>query len=76
MKNDQVTVKPLWNEGSSIAEEIVKYTNTTSPDLVVITSGLDATSKPKYIGPHTQKVIHCSKAPVLTIKKMVVPAAV
>ena len=70
LKEDQVTVKPLWNEGPGIAEEIVKYTSNSSPDLVVITSVLDVTSKPKYIGPHTQKIIHCSKAPVLTIKKM------
>ena len=76
LTNDQVTVKPFWNEGNSIADEIVKYTNTTSPDLVVITSGLDVTSKPKYIGPHTQKVIHGSKAPVLIIKKIVVPTFV
>ena len=76
LKEDQVTVKPLWNEGPGIAEEVVKYTSTSSPDLVVITSVLDVTSKPKYIGPHTQKIIHCSKAPVLTIKKMLVPSAV
>jgi len=76
LKNDQVTVRPLWNEGSSIAEEIIKYTNTTAPDLVVVTSVLDVTSKPKYIGPHTQKIIHCSKVPVLTIKKIVVPTYV
>jgi len=76
LNNDQVIVKSIWSEGSSIADEIIKFTNTTSPDLVVVTSGLDVTSKPKYIGPHAQKIIHCSKAPVLSIKKITVPAFV
>ena len=76
LKKDQVTVKPLWSEVGSIADEIVKYTNTTSPDLLVVTSALDVTTKPKYIGPHAQKIIHCSKAPVLSIKKITVPTLV
>jgi nucleotide-binding universal stress UspA family protein len=76
LKKDQVIAKPLWTEGNSIADEIVKYTNTTNPDLVVVTSALDVTSKPKYIGPHAQKIIHCSKAPVLSVKKLSVPSLV
>jgi nucleotide-binding universal stress UspA family protein len=76
LKKDGVVAKPLWVEGNSIAEEIVKYINNTSPDIVVVTSALDATSKPKYIGPHAQKIIHCSKAPVLSIKKLSVPSLV
>ena len=76
LKNDQVTAKPLWSEGISIADEIVKHVNRTNPDLVVVTSALDVTSKPKYIGPHAQKIIHCSKVPVLSIKKLSVPSLV
>lgn len=73
LQNDAVTVKPFWSEGNSIAEEIVRYSNNTS-DLVVVTSGLDVTSKPKYVGPHAQKIIHCSRVPVLSIKKNSVPS--
>jgi len=76
LKKDQVIAKPLWNEAGSIPDEIVKYTNTTNPDLLVVTSALDVTSKPKYIGPHAQKIIHSSKAPVLSIKKITVPSFV
>lgn len=76
LKKDQVTTRAFWNEGIGIADEIVRYTNNTSTDLVIVTSGLDVTSKPKYIGPHAQKIIHCSKSPVLSIKKNTVPSFV
>lgn len=76
LNKDEVTAKPLWVEGQSIADEIVRYANKTNPDLVVVTSALDVTSKPQYIGPHAQKIIHCSKVPVLSIKKLSVPSLV
>jgi len=74
LKKDQVIAKPLWSDGFSIADEIVKYANKTGPDIVVVTPALDVTSKPRYIGPHAQKIIHCSKVPVLSIKKLNVPS--
>lgn len=76
LKKDQVTAKSLWIEGQSIADEIVRYANKSSPDLVVVTSALDVTSKARYIGPHAQKIIHCSKVPILSIKKLSVPSLV
>lgn len=76
LQKDQVTAKSLWIEGQGIADEIVRYANKTNPDLVVVTSALDVTSKPRYIGPHAQKIIHCSKVPVLSIKKLSVPSLV
>jgi nucleotide-binding universal stress UspA family protein len=76
LKKDGVITKALWSEGHSIADEIVNYTNKTNPDVVIVTSALDVTSKPRYIGPHAQKIIHCSKAPVLSIKKLSVPSLV
>lgn len=76
LSKDEVVAKTLWSDGNSIAEEILKYTNKTNPDLVIVTSALDVTSKPKYIGPHAQKIIHCSKAPLLSIKKLSVPSLV
>jgi nucleotide-binding universal stress UspA family protein len=76
LKKDQVTAKSLWIEGQGIADEIVRYANKTNPDLIVVTSALDVTSKPRYIGPHAQRIIHCSKVPVLSIKKLSVPSLV
>lgn len=76
LKNDQVVAKPLWTESNSIADEIVKYASITHPDLVVVTSALDVTSKPKYIGPHAQKIIHSSRTNLLCIKKLSIPSLV
>lgn len=74
LKKDGVVAKPFWSEGHSIADDIVNYANKTNPDVVVITSALDVTSKAKYIGPHAQKIIHCTKSPLLSIKKLSVPS--
>lgn len=76
LQKDKVTAKSLLIEGQSIADEIVRYANKTNPDLVVVTSALDVTSKARYVGPHAQKIIHCSKVPVLSIKKLSVPSLV
>jgi nucleotide-binding universal stress UspA family protein len=74
LEKDKVISKVSWSEGSTIADEILRYANSTNPDLVVVTSALDVTSKPKYIGPHAQKIIHCSRAPLLSIKKIGIPS--
>lgn len=76
LKNDQVVAKALWTESNSIADEIIKYASITHPDLVVVTSALDVTSKPKYIGHHAQKIIHSSRTNLLCIKKLSVPSLV
>jgi nucleotide-binding universal stress UspA family protein len=76
LNKDQVSAKTLWSEGSGIAEEIVRYANTTNPDLVIVTSAIDVTGKPGYIGPYAQKIIHNCKVPVLSIKKLAVPSIV
>lgn len=76
LDNDKVKAKNSWATGISIADDILKYAQKTSPDLIVVTPSLDVTSKPKYIGPHAQKIIHCSKFPVLSIKKVNIPSLV
>jgi nucleotide-binding universal stress UspA family protein len=74
LEKDKVIPKVSWSEGSTIADEILRYANSTNPDLIVVTSALDVTSKPKYIGPHAQKIIHCSRVPLLSIKKIGIPS--
>jgi nucleotide-binding universal stress UspA family protein len=74
LEKDKVISKVSWSEGSTIADEILRYANSTNPDLIVVTSALDVTSKPKYIGPHAQKIIHCSRVPLLSIKKIGIPS--
>ena len=71
---DRVKTAATWNSGNSIADDVLLETQQTNSDLVVVTSILDVTTKPNFIGPHTQKILHCSKVPVLSIKKINVPA--
>lgn len=74
LEKDKVISKVSWSEGSTIADEILRHAYGTNPDLIVVTSALDVTSKPKYIGPHAQKIINCSRAPLLNIKKIGIPS--
>ena len=76
LNNDKVKARNSWTSGISIADDILKYAQETNPDLIVVTPSLDVTSKPKYIGPHAQKIIHCAKFPVLSIKKANIPSLV
>lgn len=71
---DRVKTSSLWNSGTSVADDVLLETQRTNSELVVITSVLDVTTKPNFIGPHTQKILHHSKVPVLSIKKINVPA--
>ena len=74
LENDQVEAIASWSSGNTIADDVLRLTQQNNSDLIVISSMLDATSKPYFLGPHTQKIIHCSKIPLLSIKKIGVPA--
>lgn len=62
-----------WNKGMVIADDVLQSAIENNSDLIVVTSALDVTTKPNFIGPHSQKIINCSKIPVLNIKKVSVP---
>lgn len=70
---DKVKAKPVWGMGQSIAEDVLLYIQQTNPDLVIVTSVLDVIIKHDFLGPHTQRILNCSKAPMLCIKKIGVP---
>ena len=74
LESDKVRTTALWNSGSSVADDVLLETQRTGSDLVIVTSVLDVTTKANFIGPHTQKILHYSKVPVLSIKKINVPA--
>ena len=59
---------------SHIPETVLQQLASSKPDLLIITSVLDSVVKPYYIGPYAQKIIHLAKVPILTIKKVAVPA--
>jgi nucleotide-binding universal stress UspA family protein len=71
---DKVRVNVNWNKGTTIPDDILQFSQESNSDLVIVTSVLDVTTKPGFIGPHSQKIINCSKVPVLTIKKIAVPS--
>ena len=71
---DRVRTSVVWNSGNSVAEDVFLETQRTNSELVIITSVLDITTKPNFLGPHTQKILHHSKVPVLSIKKISVPS--
>ena len=74
LESDKVKTAALWNSGNSVAEDVLLETQRTGSDLVIVTSVLDVATKANFIGPHTQKILHYSKVPVLSIKKINVPA--
>ena len=73
LDRQNVKTRPVWGTGRSIAEDVLEFVQRSSPELIVLTSVLDFISKPDFIGPHTQKIIHCSRVPLLNIKKVGVP---
>lgn len=71
---DKTKVSINWNRGTTIPEDILRFSQENLSDLIVVTSLLDVTTKPGFIGPHSQKIMNASKLPVLNIKKLVVPS--
>jgi nucleotide-binding universal stress UspA family protein len=67
---DKVKLKSTWGDGNSIAEDVLHNSLQNSSDLLVITSALDVTNKPFFIGPNVQKIINHSKVPILSIRKV------
>lgn len=70
---DKIKANGVWGSGVSVADDVLYHTQKSSPDLLVVTSGLDVISKQHFIGPYTQKIVNASKVPVLSIKKVGVP---
>ena len=71
---EKVSARAVWGNGISIADDVLSYAHQNNPEMIVVTSGLDVTTKPNFIGPHTQRIVNCSKVPVLVIKKIGVQA--
>lgn len=74
LDKDKVKVTTSWGQGSSISTDVLHYSQLNNSDLIVLTSVLDISVKPHFIGPHIQRLIHCSRVPILSIKKFGVPA--
>jgi nucleotide-binding universal stress UspA family protein len=66
---DQVIVNTSWAKADTVGNDILNFAEANASELLVITTALDAVTKPDFIGPHTQKLINLSKIPVLNIKQ-------
>lgn len=73
IREDKIIAKTLWGNGNGIAEDVLSYSGEHNPDLLVVTSSLDVTNKPHFVGPNAQKIISHAKMPVLSIRKFSVP---
>ena len=65
----KINFRTSWSQGASVAFDILQFAQQNLPDLIVLTSVLDALPKSSFIGPNAQKVIHGARVPVLQIKK-------
>ena len=68
-ENQKVDIQTAWSMGNSVATDILQFAQENNPELIVLTSVMDAIPKPNFIGPNTQKVINGARVPVLHIKK-------
>jgi len=71
---DGVDVNTAWGGGEGISEDVLHHAQQSLNDLIVVTSLLDVANKPGFIGPHTQKIIHSARIPVLSTKGVGVPS--
>ena len=71
---DDVKLKMSWGNGVSISDDILQYAADSNPDLIILTSIVDTVTKLNFIGPYSQKLINQSKIPLLSIKRLGIPA--
>jgi nucleotide-binding universal stress UspA family protein len=67
---DQIEPHVIWGESGAVAEDVFNYSLHHQTELIVVTNALDLTTKPGYIGPHTQKILNIVKVPVLSLKNV------
>ncbi len=69
LNNDGMEVDSSWGHGVSVPQDVLQYAQLNGSQLIVVNSSLDVTTKPDYIGPHIQRILHQSSTPVLHLKK-------
>jgi nucleotide-binding universal stress UspA family protein len=74
-ENENVNIETSWSQGTSVANDILQFAQFNNPELIVLTSVLDAVPKANFVGPNTQKIINGARVPILHIKKMGVQVA-
>lgn len=70
IKCPDVTISTSWANGGSVSEEISMFARNASPDVVILTSVIDAITRPDFIGPHTQRLLNTLRTPILCIRSV------
>ena len=68
LETENVKVETSWANGGAVSDEILSYGQITLPDLIILTSMIDAIYGPDFTGPHTQKILNGSRVSLLRIK--------
>jgi len=75
-KDDNITAARIDTEGKNPAQEVLFAAELLKTDLIVITPSVDAVNKQFYIGPHTQRILHSARVPVLNTRLVNIPVIV
>jgi nucleotide-binding universal stress UspA family protein len=76
LEENKLRVTITWGTSGIIVEDILRSVQKTRPDMIIVTSGIEAISKSNYIGPHVQKLINNSGTPLLIVKRAGIPVLV
>ncbi|MCU7549295.1 universal stress protein [Chitinophagaceae bacterium LB-8] len=66
---ERINISTQFSSGNNFADHILTCADQLGVDLILLTSSIDITYKQQFIGPHTQRIIHQAKVPVLIMKR-------
>ena len=74
LEEDKVRANVTCLSGRNLVDNILGYKEQKDTDLIVISPSVDVASKHFYVGPNAQRIIHQAGVPVLSVKRVAVPA--
>lgn len=74
LEEDKVRANVTCLSGRNLVDNILGYKEQKDTDLIVISPSVDVASKHFYVGPNAQRIIHQAAVPVLSVKRVAVPA--
>jgi nucleotide-binding universal stress UspA family protein len=74
LDEDKIRANVTCLSGKNLVDNILGYSEQKSTDLIVISPSVDVASKHFYVGPNAQRIIHQAGVPVLSVKRVAVPA--
>jgi nucleotide-binding universal stress UspA family protein len=74
LDEDKIKANVTCLSGKNLVDNILGYNEQKGTDLIVISPSVDVASKHFYVGPNAQRIIHQAGVPVLSVKRVAVPA--